>query len=240
MEHRGVIGAFVTYLRAQGHPMLAVDRWPDDENRSTPDIDAIAGPFAIEHTSIDTLPDQRQKTDWFLQAAGGLEDEIVSLPFRLNIILKFGAVAPRQNWRAVREALKSWIITQSAALPEGAQLVSGIPGVPFEMTVRKALLRSPGLFFSRQIPRDSGLSDRIKNLLDRKAQKLERYQLGGRTTVLLVESEDIALMNDSKMLEAMRSAYPNGLPNGVDLLWYADTSLPSDIEFFNFTAEFKC
>ena len=82
------------------------------------------------------------------------------------------------------------------------------------------------------------LHDCLKKLLDRKVQKLAPYQAGGKTTILLVESEDIALMNDAVMLEAIRTAYPTHLPQGVGQLWYADTSLPSDIEFFDFTAEF--
>jgi hypothetical protein len=53
--------------------------------------------------------------------------------------------------------------------------------------------------------------------------------------VLLIESEDIALMNDIKMLDAMRSAYPQGLPPGLNRVWYVDTSIPSEIEFRDFT-----
>jgi hypothetical protein len=45
-----VIKAFVNYLG------LEVDEWPEDYNQN--DIDAIAGPLAIEHTSVDTLPNR--------------------------------------------------------------------------------------------------------------------------------------------------------------------------------------
>ena len=238
MDDRSVIEAFVAYLRARGHPTLEIQRWPDVENSATPDIDAIAGAFAIEHTSVDTLPAQRQNTDGFMQAAGRLEDEFPLLRYRLNITLKYDAVVRGQNRGAVREALKAWITSQSPALSDGTHLITGIAGIPFDMTVRKATWRSPGVIFSRQVPQDYALHDRLKKLLDRKAQKLAPYQAGGKTTILLVESEDIALMNDAVMLEAIRTAYPTHLPQGVGQLWYADTSLPSDIEFFDFTAEF--
>jgi hypothetical protein len=56
MKDRDVISAFVAYLQTNGHPNLKVERWPEDENRDSQEIDAIAGAFAIEHTSIDTLP----------------------------------------------------------------------------------------------------------------------------------------------------------------------------------------
>lgn len=64
MNDCDVINAFVTYLWENGHSCLQVDRWPDKENRNLADIDAIAGAFAIEHTSIDTLPNQRRDSDW--------------------------------------------------------------------------------------------------------------------------------------------------------------------------------
>lgn len=237
MENRTVIKAFVAHIRAYGHPALDIDWWPDAKNNASPDIDAIAGPFAIEHTSVDTLPRQRQNSDWFMQAAGGLADEFPSLPYRLNITLKYGAVQTGQNWGAVRQALKSWITSQTPLLPDGTHLVGAIPDVPFEITVRKASWRAPALVFSQQVPKDGTLPNRLRQQLDRKVQKLAPYKANGKTTILLVESDDIALMNDSVMLEAIQAAYPDGPPHGVDQVWYADTSLASDIEFFDFTAE---
>jgi len=65
--------------------------------------------------------------------------------------------------------------------------------------------------------------------------KLAGYQSTGKITVLLVESSDIALMSEGMMLDAIRQACPGGLPTGVDQLWYADTSIPDEIEFRDFT-----
>lgn len=239
MDDRSLIEAFVVHLRGNGHPDLQVDQWPEDINRASPDIEAIAGPFAIEHTSIDTLPAQRRNSAWFMEAVGRLEDEIRSLPFRLNITLKYDAVRSGQNWKSVREALKVWITAQSPALSDAAHVVKDVPGVPFELHVRKTSTDSPGLFFARFAPTDSSFSARVKQQLDRKIAKLAPYQAAGKATVLLVESEDIALMNHVLMLEAIQSSYSAGLPTGVDQLWYADTSLPSNIHFVEFTADLK-
>ena len=73
---------------------------------------------------------------------------------------------------------------------------------------------------------------RIKKLLDRKAKKLAKYA-EDYMTVLLVENNDIALMNDQMMCEAIRGAYPEGLPKGVEQLWYADTAVTC--RFLDFT-----
>ena len=74
MEDRTVIDEFVKHLQKHNYPSLKVDCRPDEEEeyQNLPSVDAIAGPFAIEHTSIDTLPNQRLNADWFSKLPKGL------------------------------------------------------------------------------------------------------------------------------------------------------------------------
>jgi len=240
MNDGDVIDAFIAYLREHGHPSLQVDRRPDKENRKSGDIDAGAGDFSIEHTSIDTFPNQRRDSDWFMQVAGGLEQELtIEPPFRLNVTLEYEAVAKGQDWVAIRNALKKWITNKAAHLAEGHHVFDNIPGIPFRLRVKKASNRRPGIFFGRFEPDDETLPDRIREQFDRKANKLAKYHVPGKTTVLLIENDDIALMNEGRMLDAIQKAYPNGPPQGVDQVWYADTSIPSKIEFRDFTPDLK-
>jgi len=97
MDNRELIDAFTTHLgRQKGYPNLEVDRWPDEENRQSPEIDALAGPFAIEHTSIDALPDQRRADDWYSRIVAGLDREIASFvdceSTGFTIALEFNAI----------------------------------------------------------------------------------------------------------------------------------------------------
>lgn len=236
MNDQDVTNAFVAHLRKNGFPDLKVDRCPDKENRNTSDIDAIAGHFAIEHTSIDTIPNQRRDADWFMKAIGEIEKELpVALPFRLNITIEYDAVTKGQDWEAIRENLKTWIIKESPRIADGRQVLEGIQGVPFRLHVRKGSNRRPGIFFARFEPNDDTLPARIRKQFDRKAKKLKNYHDQDKTTVLLIENGDIALMNE--ILDAIQKAYPSSLPNDVDKIWYADTSIPNDIEFMDFTPE---
>ncbi len=73
----------------------------------------------------------------------------------------------------------------------------------------------------------------------RKAAKLSKYHDRGLITILLVESEDLALMDESMMFDSIRAAYPAGLPDGVNKIWFADTSIPSEIEFVDFTSHIE-
>jgi len=238
MNDQDVINAFVAYLRKAGFHNLKVDRWPDKENRKTSDIDAIAGCFAIEHTSIDTLSNQRRDSDWFMQAVGGIEKELsVLVPFRLKITIEYDAVTKGQDWATIRQNLKTWIINDSPRLDNGRSILEDVPGIPFRLHVGKASDRHPGIFFARFEPKDDTLPVRIRKQFDRKAKKLAKYHGPDKTTVLLIENDDIALMNEGKMLESIQIAYPSGPPNDVDKIWYADTTIPNDIEFMDFTPE---
>jgi len=240
MNDIDVIDAFVAYLRWHGHPNLRIDRRPDKENRSSGDIDAIAGAFAIEHTSIDTLPNQRRNSDWFMRVAGGLEQDLTSKPpFRLNVTLEYEAVTKGQDWGVIRKALKKWITEEAALLADGRHVLDNIPGVPFRLHIRKGSNRPPKVIWGRFEPEDETLPARIREQFDKRANKLTKYNVTGITTVLLIESSDISLMNEEKMLEAIQKAYPDCLPQGVDQVWYVDTSIPNNIEFRDFTSDLK-
>ena len=238
MKDSEVINELVAHLRKNGHPGIKVDQRPDNKNRNSTDIDAIAGPFAIEHTSIDTLPNQRLNNNRFMQVIDGLEQELPNqLSFSLQITLEYGAVTTQQDWKAIRQALKSWIIEDAPCLEEGHHVLDSIPGIPFELHVNKEIGSPPSVRFGRFAPNDNTLAGRIKTQCDRKAKKLAKYQGTEKTTILLIESYDIALMHPSIMLKGIRGAYPNRLPPGVDKIWYADTSIPDYIRFTDFTSD---
>ncbi len=230
--------AFVAHLAAHGHPGLKIDRIPEDEGGNDPPIDAVAGPFAIEHTSVDTVENQRRDASWFMRGAGDLEAELRGkLLYRLSITLPYEGIEKGQSWSQIKASLKSWILSRSGSLPDGRHDLTGISGVPFDFQALKSSDRRPGLFFSRSFPSDDSLPQRIRELFERKARKLEPYGRGGETTILLAESDDIALMNQFLLVDAIRQAFAGSLPAGVSEIWYADTAIPKDLEFHDITSE---
>lgn len=241
MKDKEVIKAFVSHLRDNGYPHLKVDRWPDDENRTSPDIDAIAGIFAIEHTSIDTLPNQREQNAIFMQVIGGFREEFAGkLPYRLDIWLDFGAIEKGQNWPAIRKGFRDWIEKESPELPYGFGSIDGVNSIPFGFRVKKEtrkIKRHLGVRFGRSVSEDKTLSLRIREQFKKKAEKLEFYKVNGKTTILLIESDDFQLMNHGIMFVAIKDAFGDGLPRGIDQIWFADTSIAEEIDFIDFTAD---
>jgi hypothetical protein len=235
-DDKRVVEQFVERRRNRDLPGVQVDCWPDLENRDSSDIDALAGPLAIEHTSVDTVADQRRDGAWFMNVVEPLERAATgTTSFRLEIIFPYDGITRGQDWALIRDALQEWLLRVAPSLPEGPHTIR-IPAMPFAFEVVKASDRSPGVFFMRYSPEGQTLADRLRLQITRKASKLVTYRANGKRGVLLLESNDIALMNTTKLVDAIRSAFPEGLPSAVDELWYADTSVPgAQHDFHNLT-----
>ncbi len=237
MKDKEVVNKFIGFLSRKDYPDLRVDSWPDEENRTSNDIDAIAGQFAIEHTSIDTVENQRRNNAWFMDAIGDIEKELKGhFSFRLEVVIPYEGTQCKDR-QAIKDAMKSWLLTEAPRLAEGIHNVKGVIGIPFNFHVDKSVKRQPGLLFFRIEPNGSSLSVLLRKQLDSKSEKLKRYKLNGHITILLIESEDIALMNHSKLTKEIRAGYNGSLPTNVDQIWYADTSIPDDLQFIDLTKD---
>lgn len=231
-----VVGCFVSHFGNINRLDLRIDSIPDEENRSTSDIDAIAGKYAIEHTSIDAIQNQRKNSSHYLQVVGLLEDDLNRIiDYRIGITIPYSGIKIGQDWNQIKENLKVWILESANSLPDGNLTLHDIPGIPFSIHIDKSHTRSPGVFFSRFSQTDDTLTSRICKQLTRKAKKLQPYQDQGFTTILLIESNDPALMNKGIMLYSIKKAFNNRPPANVDLIWYAETYDQQEIRFSDFT-----
>ena len=235
---RKTIKAFVAHLAEHGHPGLTVDRWPEDDNRSAPEIDAIADDFAVEHTSVDTVREQRRDADWFTAVFDPIVNAVAgALASRVRITVPYPGVSRGQNSAAIQREFVAWINCSVSSLPDGSRRLR-IPGVPFEFTVTKESDRAPGLIFNRELPDEPAAPGRIREQLATKSDKLLPYFQKGYRTVLLVESIDPSLMNQGKMLELLKEALGE-LPLSVACLWYVEAPRSMRAEFFDFTDELQ-
>jgi hypothetical protein len=231
-----VVECFVSHFGKVNCLDLKIDSIPDEENRSTSDIDAIAGKFAIEHTSIDAILNQRKDSSHYLQVVGLLEHDLNKIiDYRIGITIPYSGIKIGQDWNEIKENLKAWILESANSLPDGNLTLYDIPGIPFSIYIDKSHTRSPGVFFSRFSQTDDNLPSRIFKQLTRKAKKLQPYQDQGFITILLIESKDPALMSKGIMLDSIKKAFNNMPLGNVDLVWYAETYDQQEITFSDFT-----
>ncbi|MFT5697924.1 MAG: hypothetical protein ACI8ZB_000778 [Desulforhopalus sp.] len=231
-----VVECFVSYFGKVNSLTIEIDSIPDEKNRSTPDIDAIAGKYAIEHTSIDAIQNQRKDSSQYLQVIGSLEDELSKMiDYHIGITLPYSGIKIGEDWNKIKENLKAWIMNSAHSLPDGNLTLHDISGIPFSIHIDKSQTRIPGVFFSRFSPTDETFISRIFKQLTRKAEKLQPYQKQGFTTILLIESNDPALMNQGIILDSIKKAFDNRPPANVNLIWYAETYEQEEITFSDFT-----
>ena len=160
------IKVFVRYLAEKLYPGLQIAEWPDKTNTSTADIDAVAEAgsqrIAIEHTSADSLPDQRLHDDRFMKAIGYLENELSGqLNYRLRVTIPFGSVPTGIYWNGIRDRLRRWILHDVPSLPYGIKLDIRLDGVPFPLTVHKSSSCVHGLFLARSLIEYTDFTQRL-------------------------------------------------------------------------------
>jgi hypothetical protein len=218
---REIVERFVEHLRNDGHPDLKIDSWAEDDHPGESVVEAIAGRLAIEHTSVDTLPDQRRIGEQFMDALGVLDH--LPTTARLSINVPYELVTIGSNWKAYRLALAHWIINVAPTLPDGRYDIE-LPNTSLTCIGVKESDRPARVVISRHIQYDETLPQRVAQQITRKMKKLRRYKADGYATVLILETQDQSLMNQHKMLEAVREGLGGSMPNGLDQLWFTEAS----------------
>ncbi len=215
---REIVARFVEHLQSKGYPDLRIDSWPEDDYPGQSVVEAIAGTLAIEHTSIDTLPEQRRIGEQFMEALAILE--LLPVKARLSIVVPYELVTVGSDWESYRLALAHWIVNLSPTLRDGRHDVR-LPKTDLTCLALKQSAQPPGVILSRPIQDDHTLAQRVGQQITRKMKKLSRYKADGYTTVLILETHDQSLMNQHKMLEAVRTGV-GAMPDGLDQLWYTE------------------
>ncbi|MEQ1716198.1 MAG: hypothetical protein ABL907_09470 [Hyphomicrobium sp.] len=228
---RLTLSQFAGFLRRLGHPADQIE-WPED--CADGEIDAVIGSFAIQHTSIDTLPDQRAQDNWFSRVTKGIENDFRGkMGVHLCLAMRFDDIQKGQDWHAMNMALRDWAAEQAAHFAFGATCGVQIKGLPFLIDVRKSEFLLDGIWFTRSAPVDSTLPERLRRTVRRPGKKsklaaLPKYRDNGKSTMLLLESCDIALMNDTIVAEAFTTAFPVW-PSELDGLWFVHRLGPTDL-----------
>jgi len=231
MNDKYLIRKLVDHIRESENIDLEISRWPDEENRITSDIDAIAGKYAVEHTSVDFLSNQRRNSAWFRNIFKFLEGREFDISYRLRIIIPYDAIRKGQDWNAISASLNRFVFEDSKVLPDGKSNIDNHSGVPFSFTVDKDSNRHPYISIVRSYSSESDSNADLKEQIDSKLTKLEDYASKGYLTVLLIESNDFMLINEYVLIDALKDAYEGNLPINVSQIWYGDTSFKNDIIF---------
>lgn len=199
-----------------------ITEFPDEIERRLPACDALAivgrKNVAVEHTSIDSIPFQRRDDSRFKKVLGPLEDELAGkLPTsgHYHLVIEMNAIPTGVNWDDVSQSICAWCQKVAPTLEIRGPFTAprhfarGMPeGVPSQVT----LYRWPGRdgeFKAARFSPDDLERQRVKVIyqaLASRGVKVARYRNSGFRTILILESDDIALANDSDIGQAFVNA----------------------------------
>jgi len=166
--------------------------------------------YVLEHTLIESLPDQIQDDRHFIDLLGLLESELngkLPSPGHYNLTVHFGAVKGAKNKATIQNLIKTWVLEKARQLEVGSpttaprHFITEKPdGVPFEITLYRwgGLPGLEGrLLIQRFMPEDleQKRRGRIRTALSAKCKKLAKAKEDSKRSILVLESHDIALAN---------------------------------------------
>ena len=197
----------------EGQEVRIVER-PDHDNPGQGGCDAIIDRgghrFALEHTTVDSVVNQRADDARFNQVVVPLEEAIrrAHPDSWVEIIVPIYAVPTGTDWSQIAEALRVGCIQVIAQMPFGEEYrESVLDGVPFPVWIcRREDRHNPVCYVIRQGP--SNLHTHLENNMARaireKRGQLAFYRGQGLPTLLLLDSDEIALANRDSLAEAFR------------------------------------
>lgn len=232
MDQNKVISEFLRTISALVKSDYRVVRQPDCQNRTSKDIDAYAvasdaPPIAIEHTSVESFLGQRLDSARFVKVLGPLERELEGMfDFGLDLTIRVAAITTGVNWTAIRQTTKAWILTNAPQLPLGRSRAV-IPRVPFELAIAKHRNTPGKVWIARFAPPASetqtSLALAFAAALQHKYSELAAYRHTGAVSVLIIESDDIALTSPATLYAAYVVARQAVSTEQLDQIWCACT-----------------
>jgi len=206
-------------------------RSPDQEIRNTKACDAILEGqgvrYAVEHTSPDSYIRQRLDTARFREVLANLERRLKGkLPDHVDVDIPVHAVPAGVDWQGLSRLIESWILASLNTLPYDRRIEVQIPDVPFALGVRRERAAGSGSLFGMRVAPADLREQRVQVLIERiqaKSAVLSGYERQGFRTVLIIESDDIALTNREEICEDFQEAVKAQHPTDIDDAFLVET-----------------
>jgi len=251
LHEKKVILEVLKYISKKINKTYKIISYPDEVNRKSPACDMLVSfgnkKHAIEHTSIDSIPNQRRENNRFIKLLSPLGNELDNkLPtpghYQLVIDMDVIPVLNRSNGSKIYQLIKDWCIKIAPTLLMGGTHSDKkhferdrIAGVPFEIT----LYRWPGKDGEFRIARFSSdqLEEKRKEVLKQalcsRGEKVSNYKREGCRTILILESNDRALANFNDIDNALNNVVEElkniELPDEIYLI---ETEIENDYEIY--------
>lgn len=251
LHEKKVIKEVLKYISKKINQPYRIISYPDEVNRKSPACDMLVSfgnkKYAIEHTSIDSIPNQRRDDNRFIKLLSPLKNELngeLPTPGHYQLVIDMDVIPAlnRSNGSKIYQSIKEWCIkiapTLSMRGPHSGKKHferDRISGVPFELTLYKSHRRDGefriGRFSPEQI--EEKRKEVLKQALCSRGEKVINYKKEGCHTILILESNDRALANFNDISDALNNAAEElknvELPSEIYLI---ETEIEDDYEIY--------
>jgi len=251
LHEKKVIKEVLKYISKKINQPYRIISYPDEVNRNSPACDMLVSfgdkKFAIEHTSIDSIPNQRRDSNRFIKLLSPLENELdnkLPMPGHYQLVIDMDVIPAlnRSNGSKIYQSIKDWCIKIAPTLSMGGThsdkkhfARDRIPGVPFKITLYKWPRRDGEFRIARFSPEqiEEKREEVLKQALCSRGEKVVNYKKKGYRTILILESNDRALANFSDIENALNNAVEElkniELP---DEIYSIETEIEDDYEIY--------
>lgn len=245
MDQHSVIGVALDALALRWGSRFTILGVPDEEERQRPAVDLLVEDdmghqLVVEHTTVESFPGRIFDDSLFVKLARCLEERLTGklpTPGQYRVTLDPGALRRRADLDAMCAAICEWADSQAESLALGTPLTAPdhvVAGVlaPWGLEVR--LMRWPHhdgrVLAVRSVPEDliALRAKLIAKALASKCPKLKEAAAGERTSILVFESEDLALSNYADIADATIRGL-EGRSDAPDVICLVETEVDADV-----------
>jgi hypothetical protein len=227
-----LVSYFLSALNRQYGSSYRVVRWPDENNRQTPAVEAVASDasgetVAVEHTLIQPFEGERLDTERFMRVFGKLEGnvDLIKPGYNVDVIVRAGAIPTGLKWEATADRVLKHIQKIIPVRGEG-RTDESIEGLPFALSITLGvsshdLPEEDHVWVSRYEGPDT-LKQVVRIALERKLPKLVAEKASRR--ILLLEKADHARGHSDirKAIDVLSPDFPELAK--VDEIWLVITT----------------
>jgi hypothetical protein len=200
------------------------------------------GPIVVEHTVVESYPDQVHDNKRTNEVFRGFADRFghsLESPgtYTLTVVTQGGRLFPKSNRSGHLDQLESWIRAQHLPTPEiPPRTANHVRGMPPEVPVPVVLYRMQCLLdddgalkvvFTRPEDLEVQRASRIAKALADKAPKLAAARQHGGVTLLALESRDYIMANPWSIARSIHRM-AQGRSDLPDFIKLVDTTSGSD------------
>jgi len=242
MHQKEVCEAVIGLMEKRKNESIKKVSVPDENERNKKAVDLhLSGDnteYHLEHTLIESFPEQITDGKRIMNLLAPLEKTLASRmpPGHFGLAVSSGAVAGATDTKNIQSSLTKWILEKAPLLSEQASAKKVYirhreipPNVPFEVELSCESRLDDGFYVCRFAPEELEVKrrERVHDALGNKCPKLKAAKVeNGSRSVLVLESNDIALANHIAIANAFTDELNKRTDDIPDEAYLVETEIP--------------